>query len=70
MYVYIYVYYVLEKVDGSMKATDTDRVSKSHVAHVNESCRTCEHVVSHKWESCCVSMSHVARINESCRTYQ
>ena len=36
----------------------------SHVAHMNESCRTYEWVMSHIW------MSHVAHMNESCRTYE
>jgi len=36
----------------------------SHVAHMNESCRTYEWVMSHIW------MSHVAHRNESCRTYE
>jgi len=35
----------------------------SHVAHMNESCRTYEWVMSHIW------MSHVAHMNESRRTY-
>jgi len=30
----------------------------SHVTHVNESCHTCEWVMSHMW------MSHVTRVNE------
>jgi len=36
----------------------------SHVAHMNESCRTNEWVMSHMW------MSHDAHMNESCRTYE
>ena len=36
----------------------------SHVAHMNESCRTNERVMSHMW------MSYVAHRNESCRTYE
>jgi len=32
----------------------------SHVSHVNESCLTCEWVMSHMW------MSHVSHVNESC----
>jgi len=35
-----------------------------HVAHMNESCRTHEWVMSHTW------MSHVARMKESCRTHE
>jgi len=36
----------------------------SRVAHMNESCRTHEWVMSHIW------MSHVAHMNESCRTHE
>jgi len=32
------------------------------VSYFNESCRTCEWVMSHMW------MSHVSHVNESCRT--
>jgi len=35
---------------------------KSHVAQINEPCRTCEWVMLHMW------MSHVAHVNESCHT--
>ena len=34
----------------------------SHVTHLNESCHTCEWVMSHMW------MSHVTHVNESCHT--
>jgi len=34
----------------------------SHVTHVNESCHTCEWVMSHMW------MSDVTHVNESCHT--
>jgi len=36
----------------------------SHVAYVNESCRTYEWVMSHIW------ISHVTHMNESCYTYE
>jgi len=35
-----------------------------HVTHMNESCRTCECVMSHIW------MSHVAHVNASWRRYE
>jgi len=34
----------------------------SHVTHVNDSCHTCECVMSHMW------MRHVTHVNESCHT--
>ena len=40
------------------------RIRMSHVAHMNESCRTYEWVMSH------IRMSHVEHMNESCRTYE
>ena len=36
----------------------------SHVTHMNKSCHTHEHVMSHIW------MSHVTHMNESCHTYE
>jgi len=36
----------------------------SHVTRMNESCHTCEQVMSHLW------MSHVTLMNESCHTYE
>ena len=58
----------------------------SHVTHMNESCHTCEWVMSHIWmshvthvnESCHICewvmshiwMSHVTHVNESCHTYE
>jgi len=52
----------------------------SHVAHVKDSCRTCERSMLYIWmnESCCayewvmwrVWMSHVAHMKDSCCTYE
>jgi len=44
------------------KSWNESHMWMSHVAHVDESCRTCEWVVSHMW------ISHVAHVDESCRT--
>jgi len=43
---------------------DMSPIRMSHVAHMNESCRTYEWVMSP------IRMSHVAHMNESCRTYE
>jgi len=41
-----------------------------HVAHMNESCRTCCRYQLQRTTSCDVWMSHVAHMNESCRIYE
>ena len=39
-------------------------IKRSHVAHINASCRTCKRVMSHK------ATSHVTHMKESCDTYR
>jgi len=59
---------VMSRVCSSL---DMSHIWRSHVARLNESCRTYEGVISshvaHMKES---YRSHVARLNESCRTYE